>query len=98
MVLPGRPVLGPAGGQAVVLSVRSRAIDAELAESLEDVKKGRIHGPFDTMEEVARSFRETGKRLRGKTKTKYHLNPAHFPSWNVGQETDWRPSEASLVS
>ena len=47
-----------------------RAIDAELAESLEDVKKGRIYGPFDTMEEVERSLRKTGKQLRGKTKTK----------------------------
>jgi hypothetical protein len=28
----------------------------------------------------------------------YHLNPAHSASWSVGQEADWRPSEAILVS
>ena len=27
-----------------------------------------------------------------------HLNPAHSPSRNVGQEANWRPSEAILVS
>jgi len=28
----------------------------------------------------------------------YYLNPAHSPSRNCGQEADWRPSEAILVS
>ena len=28
----------------------------------------------------------------------YNLNPAHSPSRNVGQEANWRPSEAILVS
>ena len=28
----------------------------------------------------------------------YYLNPAHSPSRNVGQEANWRPSEAILVS
>src|ERR1019366_5455759 len=28
----------------------------------------------------------------------YDLNPAHSPSRNVGQEANWRPSEAILVS
>ena len=29
---------------------------------------------------------------------RYYLYPAHSASWNVGQEADWRPSEAILVS
>lgn len=28
----------------------------------------------------------------------YFLNPAHSASWDVGQEGDWRPAEAILVS
>ena len=32
------------------------------------------------------------------TPAHYHLNPAHSPSRNVGQEANWRPSEAILVS
>ena len=33
-----------------------------------------------------------------RTKKAYDLNPAHSPSRNVGQEANWRPSEAILVS
>jgi len=29
-----------------------RVIDARLAESTEDIKKGRVHGPFETHEEM----------------------------------------------
>jgi len=45
----GRIVLTP---KAIVdreyIAEQRRIIDARLAESLEDIKNGRIHGPFDT--------------------------------------------------
>ena len=36
--------------------------------------------------------------IRGVPPGEYNLNPAHSPSRNVGQEADWRPSEAILVT
>ena len=45
-----------------------RYIDARLAKADEDIKAGRIYGPFNTMEEFERSLRETGKQLRKRTK------------------------------
>ena len=41
-----------------------RIIDAQLAEGLEDVKMGRVYGPFKTIAELERSMREVGKKLR----------------------------------
>lgn len=34
-----------------------RVIDARLAESTEDIKKGRVHGPFETHEEMSEFLR-----------------------------------------
>jgi AbrB family looped-hinge helix DNA binding protein len=45
-----------------------RIIDAQLAEGLEDVKTGRVYGPFKTIAELERSMREVGKKLRSKPK------------------------------
>jgi bifunctional DNA-binding transcriptional regulator/antitoxin component of YhaV-PrlF toxin-antitoxin module len=45
-----------------------RSIDIQLAQSLEDVKKGRVYGPFDTVEELEKSLRRTAKKPKGKTK------------------------------
>ena len=45
-----------------------RIIDAQLAEGLEDVKMGRVYGPFKTIAELERSMREVGKKLRSKPK------------------------------
>ena len=36
--------------------------------------------------------------LRRDVAREFNLNPAHSPSRNVGQEANWRPSEAILVS
>jgi bifunctional DNA-binding transcriptional regulator/antitoxin component of YhaV-PrlF toxin-antitoxin module len=47
-----------------------RVIDARLAKADADIKAGRLCGPFDTMEELERSLRDTGKQLRGRTKTR----------------------------
>ena len=41
-------------------------IDREIAEGLEDIRKGRIYGPYDSAEEMIRSLRRNAKRLAGK--------------------------------
>ncbi len=41
-----------------------RIIDAKLT----DAAKGPYYGPFDSIEELERSMRQTGTRTRGKTK------------------------------
>jgi bifunctional DNA-binding transcriptional regulator/antitoxin component of YhaV-PrlF toxin-antitoxin module len=46
-----------------------RIIDAQLAESLADVKAGRVHGPFATHKEFIASLHAEAKKLsRRKTK------------------------------
>ena len=44
-----------------------RTIDARLAESLADIKAGRVYGPFDTHEEMMASLRNHGKKAERKT-------------------------------
>src|SRR5438045_3743597 len=41
-----------------------RIIDAQLADGLEDIKKGRVYGPFDTVAELERSLRKTARQLK----------------------------------
>ncbi len=36
-------------------------VEKRLAEALDDVKRGRIHGPFGTAREMVRSLRQTRK-------------------------------------
>ena len=38
-----------------------RAIDAKLAEGLEDVRQGRVYGPFSTIADLESSLRKVGK-------------------------------------
>ena len=45
-----------------------RIIDARLARAKEDVKAGRVYGPFATVPELERSLRQTAKKHSGKTK------------------------------
>jgi bifunctional DNA-binding transcriptional regulator/antitoxin component of YhaV-PrlF toxin-antitoxin module len=48
-----------------------RIIDARLAQADEDIKHGRIHGPFNTAEEMAASIEANIKKTRaGKRKAK----------------------------
>jgi len=46
-----------------------RAIDAQLAEGLADIRMGRVHGPFSTHKEFIDSLHKEAKRLSG-SKTK----------------------------
>ena len=43
-------------------------IDRGIAESLEDYKKGRVYGPFDTAEEMIASLHRNAKKLRRRKK------------------------------
>lgn len=46
-----------------------RAIDAELKQSLEEVRRGQVAGPFDTAEEMIASLkRQLRRRAAKKTK------------------------------
>jgi AbrB family looped-hinge helix DNA binding protein len=46
-----------------------RAIDARLSKSDEDIKRGRVHGPFETHKEFIASLHREAAKLRAK-KTK----------------------------
>ena len=45
-----------------------RTIDAQFAESEEDIKHGRIFGPFATHKEFIASLHKEAKKLRGPKK------------------------------
>jgi bifunctional DNA-binding transcriptional regulator/antitoxin component of YhaV-PrlF toxin-antitoxin module len=46
-----------------------RAIDRELAKGREDIKRGRLHGPFDTHEAMIEFLHEQVKKAPRKAKT-----------------------------
>ncbi len=43
-------------------------VDRRLAEALEDVRRGRVYGPFNTAAEMIRSLRKNAKMLRRETR------------------------------
>ena len=51
-------------GKKITLTPKS-VIDRELALALEDVKKGRVYGPFGSAKEVLRSLRRPRKAKTG---------------------------------
>ena len=54
-------------GKKITLTPKS-IIDRGLAESLEDFKKSRYYGPFDSAEDMVRSLRQRPKRKVQKSK------------------------------
>jgi len=46
-----------------------RIIEARLAESTEDIRAGRLHGPFETHEEMVQFLHHHTKKARGKAST-----------------------------
>jgi bifunctional DNA-binding transcriptional regulator/antitoxin component of YhaV-PrlF toxin-antitoxin module len=46
-----------------------RAIDARLAKADEDVKAGRVYGPFDSAEEMAASIEANIRKARAAKRT-----------------------------
>jgi len=47
-----------------------RIIEAQLAEGLEDIRQGRVYGPFDTVEEMIASIKGNIKKSRPAKKRK----------------------------
>ena len=47
-----------------------RLIDARLAESTEDIGAGRLHGPFETHEEMVQFLHQQTKKARGKVRSR----------------------------
>ena len=52
-------------GKKITLTPKS-VVDREIALALEDVKKGRVYGPFSSAKEAIRSLHREAKRLRKK--------------------------------
>ena len=46
-----------------------RIIDARLAKSTEDIRAGRLRGPFETHEEMVQFLHNHAKKARGKATT-----------------------------
>ncbi len=47
-----------------------RVIDRRLAEGLRDIKKGRLHGPFQTHEDMIAFLNKNGRASRGSSKAR----------------------------
>jgi AbrB family looped-hinge helix DNA binding protein len=52
-------------GRKITLTPKS-IVDREIALALEDVKKGRVYGPFSTAKETIRSLHREANKLRKK--------------------------------
>ena len=52
-------------GKKITLTPKS-VVDRELALALEDVRKGRVYGPFSSAKEMIQSLRREAKKLRKK--------------------------------
>lgn len=52
-------------GKKITLTPKS-IVDREIALALEDVKKGRVYGPFSTAKETIRSLHREANKLRKK--------------------------------
>jgi len=50
-------------GKKITLTPKS-VVDRELALALEDVRKGRVYGPFSSAKEVIQSLHREAKKLR----------------------------------
>lgn len=53
-------------GRMITLTPKS-VVDRELALALEDVKKGRVYGPFSSAKEAVRSLHWEAKKLQKKS-------------------------------
>ena len=60
---PGDYLKAEVKGGRLVLTPQT-LITKRLGEGLEDVKKGRVYGPFGTAKEMVRSLRAAAKRAR----------------------------------
>ena len=61
-------VVNPEADEEEYTPNQRRIIDAQLVESEEDFKRGRIFGPFATHKEFIASLHKEAKKLRGPKK------------------------------
>jgi AbrB family looped-hinge helix DNA binding protein len=59
----------PANDENEYTPKQRRQIDARIAEALDDVKYGRLYGPFDTTEEMIASLKKTARKTPARKKT-----------------------------
>jgi AbrB family looped-hinge helix DNA binding protein len=52
-------------GKKIILTPKS-VVDREIALALEDVRKGRVYGPFSSAKELIQSLHREAKKLRKK--------------------------------
>jgi bifunctional DNA-binding transcriptional regulator/antitoxin component of YhaV-PrlF toxin-antitoxin module len=62
-ILPKLPST-PTPGNGEYTPEQRRIIDARLAKADDDIKHGRLYGPFDTAEEMAASIEANIKKMR----------------------------------
>jgi AbrB family looped-hinge helix DNA binding protein len=65
IVLTPKPLVDRTAGGEYTLSQR-RALDARLAESLEQARKGETYGPFETHQELTAFLHRQAKETRSK--------------------------------
>ena len=61
VTLSNKTPLKPKSADDEYTPAQRRVIDARLAEAAEDMKAGRVYGPFATVAELERSLRVTAK-------------------------------------
>ena len=59
-----KPPAAPAATDDEYTPEQRRIIDARLAKADEDIKHGRVYGPFNTAEEMAASIEANIKKMR----------------------------------
>jgi len=64
-------------------------IDREVARGLEDLRAGRVYGPFASADAMIRSLRGRARRKKAKAST-YRAPPTSSPS-----ATSWRSAAPS---
>ena len=66
--IPGVITKPPAVANDEYTPEQRRIIDSRLEKADEDIKAGRVYGPFDTIAELERSMRRVAKDIKGKSK------------------------------
>ncbi len=57
-------LMNPIPHSAPKATVDHDLIDKQLTEAIEDVRRGRVYGPFSSAKEIIQSLRREARRLR----------------------------------
>lgn len=68
LVVPREFLTGPVSDHDEYTPEQRRAIDLQLAESLEDARNGRVYDPFATAPELKRSLHRTARKAGAKAR------------------------------